>query len=266
MKLGVFDSGVGGLTVVRAIRRAAPTVSIRYLGDTARLPYGTKSPRTVVRYAIACVDRLLGEGPLDAVIVACNTASAHALDALREHLGPVPPVSGVIEPGARVAVERTKTGRIGVIATSGTVRSGRYEAAIRALLPEATVVARPTPLLVPLAEEGYAGGEVVRSVLDDHLGPLLDHDIDTLVLGCTHYPVLQDAIEAWFSARGRPIEVVDSASAVAREVATTQGSAEAGEPGALEVCVTDDAERFFTVASRFLDEPVSLELTDLGQV
>jgi len=266
VKLGVFDSGVGGLTVVRAIRRAAGSVSIRYLGDTARLPYGTKSPRTVVRYAIACVDRLLEEGPLDGVIVACNTASAHALGALREHLGPVPPVSGVIEPGARVAVERTSRGRIGVIATAGTVRSGRYETAIRELLPEATVVARATPLLVPLAEEGYTGGVIVRSVLDDHLTPLLDRDIDTLVLGCTHYPVLQGAIDAWFKARGRPVAVVDSASAVAREVASKIAPGDGAVPGSLEVSVTDDAERFFTVASRFLEEPIRLELTDLGQV
>jgi glutamate racemase len=266
VKLGVFDSGVGGLTVVRAIRRAAGNVSIRYLGDTARLPYGTKSPRTVVRYAIACVDRLLAEGPLDGVIVACNTASSCALPALREHLGPSPPVSGVIEPGARVAAERSRSGRIGVIATAGTVRSGCYEAAIRSILSDATVVARATPLLVPLAEEGYTEGAVVSAVLDDHLAPMLDHEIDTLVLGCTHYPVLQAAIEGWFAAHGRPVAIVDSASAVAREVASELGPGAAGSGGSLEVQVTDDAERFVEVATRFLEEPISLELVDLGQV
>ena len=262
-RLGVFDSGVGGLTVVRAIRRAAGHVAIRYLGDTARLPYGTKSPRTVVRYAIACVDRLLAEGPLDGVIVACNTASAHALDALREHLGTWPPVDGVIEPGARAAAELTTEGRIGVIATAGTVRSGRYEAAIRALLPGAAVVTCPAPLLVPLAEEGYTEGRVVDAVLDDHLEPLLDQGIDTLVLGCTHYPVLQPAIEAWFAARHHPVAIVDSATAVAREVSARFGPG--GARGPLDVQVTDAAERFVGVAHRFLDEPVELELVDIHE-
>src|SRR5258705_13206084 len=213
--IGVFDSGVGGLTVVRALRKTLPGEDIIYLGDTARVPYGSKSPRTVERYSLTCQQFLLARG-VKLVLIACNTASANALPALVA-ASPVP-VIGAVDPGAASALAATRDGHIGVIGTLGTVRSGAYPAAIAAHDPKVSLVALACPLLVPLAEEGWTDDEVAVLVARRYLRELFAKDprIDTLVLGCTHYPLLRDVIERVAAeAAGQPVAVVDSASAMA---------------------------------------------------
>lgn len=212
--IGIFDSGVGGLTVFSQVAARMPGEDIVYLGDTARVPYGTKSADTVVRYARACAGVLLRR-EIKALVVACNTASAFAMEALREELSV--PVVGVVEPGARAAVARSARGRIGVIGTAGTVASGAYPRAIKAIAPEAEVFCAACPLFVPLAEEGWLSGPVPETVAGTYLAGLLDLGIDTLVLGCTHYPLLANVIQ---KAVGSGVALVDSAEETAREVAT----------------------------------------------
>jgi glutamate racemase len=263
--IGVFDSGVGGLTVVRALRRALPGEDIVYLGDTARVPYGSKSPRTVEKYSLAC-QRFLLERGVKLVLIACNTASANALPALRA-ASPVP-VIGAVEPGAASALAATKTGHIGVIGTLGTVRSGAYATAIGARAPNAKLTALACPLLVPLAEEGWTDDEVAALVARRYLAPLFAQDpqIDTLVLGCTHYPLLRDVLARVANElAGREIAVVDSASAMAEAAREALGSGEnqRAQPGRLEVYATDTS-RLDELAPRFLGEPLTgFELVDL---
>ena len=205
--IGIFDSGVGGLTVVREIWAQLPNESTVYLGDTARIPYGTRSPSTVIRYASACAKVLLDRS-VKLMIVACNTASACALEPLREQVDI--PVLGVVEPGAREAAGQTRNGRVGVIGTVGTIRSGEYERAILAADPSIEVFEKACPLFVPLAEEGWTRGAVPRAIADEYLSELRRSGIDTLVLGCTHYPLLRDAIAETI---GGDITLVDSAAA-----------------------------------------------------
>jgi glutamate racemase len=250
-RIGIFDSGVGGLTVQRAILAALPSADTIYLGDTARVPYGTKSPETVTQYSLRNA-RLLATHRIDLLVVACNTASAVALPALGAAL--TIPVLGVVEPGARVAARASRTGRIGVIGTQGTVASGAYQAAIRRERPGAEVIAQACPLFVPLAEEGWTEpeDEVVRGVVARYLAPLYDRDIDTLVLGCTHYPLLEAAI-----ARALPgVTLVDSARAIADEVRARLPETP-GHAGQHRFLVTDAPARFLAVASRFLGRPVA---------
>jgi glutamate racemase len=253
-RIGIFDSGVGGLTVTRALLDAVPGASTVYLGDTARVPYGTKSPETVTQYSLRNA-RLLARNGIDLLVVACNTASAVALPALRAELAV--PVIGVVEPGARAAARASRTGRIGVIGTQGTVASGAYQAAIRGERADARVVARACPLFVPLAEEGWTdpADEVVRGVVRRYLAPLRDEGIDTLVLGCTHYPLLAAAIAAELPG----IALVDSAAAIAAAVRERLGTGAAAGAGAAEhrFLVTDAPEKFLAVAGRFLGRPVA---------
>jgi glutamate racemase len=248
--VGVFDSGVGGLTVVRQIEKRLPSESILYLGDTARVPYGTKSPDTVVRYARSCAHILVSRD-IKLLVVACNTASAFALDTLRDDLDI--PVLGVIEPGAHAAVRATRNGRIGVIGTAGTVRSGRYAETIHALDPDLMVVSQPCPLFVPLAEEGWTHGDIPLSVARAYLEPLLQQGIDTLVLGCTHYPLLKDVIA---QAAGDGITLVDSAEETAVVVQDTlEGMGLLGLTPLIpqfRFFVTDAPEMFMQVGQRFL--------------
>jgi glutamate racemase len=249
-RIGIFDSGVGGLTVQRALLEALPGADTIYLGDTARVPYGTKSAATVTAYSLRN-GRVLFDRGIDLLVVACNTASAVALPALRAAL-PVP-VLGVVEPGARAAARSSVTGRIGVIGTTGTIGSGAYQAAIQALRPDALVVARACPLFVPLAEEGWTDpdDEVVRGVVARYLGPLRAERIDTLVLGCTHYPLLKAAIAAAMPG----VALVDSAETVAAEVlALLPGTS--GRSASHQFLVTDTPEKFLAVAGRFLGRPV----------
>ncbi len=249
-RIGVFDSGFGGLTVQRAILTALPSVDTVYLGDTARLPYGTKSPATVVPYSLRNA-RLLARHDIDLLVVACNTASAVALPALRAELSV--PVLGVVEPGAAVAVRATRSGRIGVIGTQGTVASGAYQEAIRRARPGATVIARACPLFVPLVEEGWTdpADEVVRGVVGRYLAPFRAEGVDTLVLGCTHYPLLKAAIAAELPG----VQLVDSAEAIAEEVkARFPGSS--SHAGQHRFLVTDSPEKFLAVAGVFLGRAV----------
>ncbi len=264
--IGVFDSGVGGLTVVRALRAALPGEDIIYLGDTARVPYGSKSARTVERYSLACQAFLLARD-VKLVLIACNTASANALPALRE-ASPVP-VIGAVEPGAERATLATRSGDIGVIGTLGTVKSGAYERAIAARRADARVRAMACPLFVPLAEEGWTDDEIARAVARRYLAQLFAADprIDTLVLGCTHYPLLRDVLEQTaHEVAGREIAIVDSASAMAeaaRHALGLNGDNRRGAPGRLD-CFATDTSRLDELAPRFLGEPLTgFELVDL---
>jgi glutamate racemase len=264
--IGVFDSGVGGLTVVRALRAALPAEPILYLGDTARFPYGSKSPATVLRYARGNA-RFLVERGVKLLLIACNTASAFALDTLRSELEV--PVLGAVVPGAEEAVACSRRRRIGVLGTIGTVQSGSYARAIHALAPEAAVAAQACPLLVPLAEEGWTNGDVPRLVVERYLGELhgSDPEIDTLVLGCTHYPLLKGAIaEAGERLFGRPLWMVDSAGAMARaaRAALSQRNLLADGQGSLG-CFVTDRSRFAEVGGRLFGGPLAdVEQVDLG--
>ncbi len=257
--IGVFDSGVGGLTVFRAVERVLPGESLIYLGDTARVPYGTKSPETVARYTLQAT-RFLRRHRIKLLIVACNTASSVALSGLAEEAAV--PVVGVIRPGARCAVERSESGRIGVIGTRATIDSGAYPAAIRDLRADAEVHSLACPLFVPLAEEGWDGAGVVQQVAQRYLEPLRAAEIDTLVLGCTHYPLLREAIG---QVMGRSVQLVDSAEAIASEVyerlqREPQLAAERPPGGAEQrFFVTDIPDPFQTVAERFLGRPIRAE-------
>jgi glutamate racemase len=263
--IGVFDSGVGGLTVVRALRRALPGEDIVYLGDTARVPYGSKSPRTVERYSLTCQQFLLDRA-VKLVLIACNTASANALPALRQ-VSPVP-VIGAVEPGATSALAATKTGHVGVIGTLGTVRSGAYATAIAARNPDAKLTALACPLLVPLAEEGWTNDDIAAAVARRYLVQLFaqDHEIDTLVLGCTHYPLLAEVLGT--VARDitkRDIAVVDSASAMADAAREALGSGpnKRTQAGRLD-CFATDTSRLDELAPRFLGEALTgFDLVDL---
>lgn len=252
--VGVFDSGVGGLTVLDAIHRRLPGESTVYLGDTARLPYGPKSPETVRRYARECAGFLLERG-VKMLVVACNTASARALPGLEAEL-PVP-VVGVVLPGAREAAERSPGGRIGVLGTRGTVASGAYQEAIRRLRPDATVEGAACPLFVPLVEEGWTENEVARLTAGHYLEPLLAREVDTLVLGCTHYPHLRTLLRR---VAGEEVELVEPARATARETAERLeelGRLAPGDaPATRRYFVTDDAERFRSLAAAWLGEEI----------
>src|SRR4051795_10474316 len=189
--IGVFDSGIGGLTVAKEVIRQLPHESVIYFGDTARVPYGPKSPETVRRYSREIAGFLRAEG-VKGIVIACNTATAHALSVLRDEMDM--PVIGVVEPGARAAVAATRRGHIGVIGTVGTIKSGAYERAIRALDPDVLITARACPLFVPLVEEGWIDHEATRLIAQEYLEPMLAAEIDTLVLGCTHYPLIKDLL------------------------------------------------------------------------
>jgi glutamate racemase len=253
--IGIFDSGVGGLTVTGAIFHALPKESTLYFGDTARVPYGPKSPETVRRYSLEILHWLVGQG-VKLVTVACNTSTAHALEALKAE-SPVP-VVGVIEPGARAAVGATRTGRIGVIGTAGTIASGAYTRAIHALRPDARVEAQACPLFVPLVEEGWFDHPATELVAREYLAPLVAAHVDVVVLGCTHYPLLKPLLARVL---GPGVTLVDSAEETARAVAAVLGAQGLGEPAGAPLthrfAVSDDPARFQQVGSRFLGERLS---------
>lgn len=255
--VGVFDSGIGGLTVAAALRRHLPSENIVYIGDTARVPYGGKSARTVERYSVEIGGLLLAERA-KMIVVACNTASALALPRMQAVFGV--PVQGVVEPGAAAACQASKSGKIGVIGTRATVKSGAYRAAIRAIRPEAEVFSAACPLLVPLIEEGLFDDAVTDEMLRRYLAPLLEAGIDTLVLGCTHYPLLHAAIAR---AAGSGVALVDSAEncalAVAGLLADRGLRAPASNLGRLSVALTDSTEGFLRTAEREL----GLEIGDV---
>ncbi len=255
MSWGVFDSGVGGLTVVAALREAIPDTPLTYLGDTARVPYGVRSVETVREYAREAAHFMIAAG-VEGVIIACNTASAVALDAFEEIFPGK--VLGVVEPGVREALAATREGRIGIIGTPATVRSDAYGRRLREMLPGARVVSAACPLFVPLAEEGWTHGEVPALVARRYLAPLRKARVDTVVLACTHYPLLRAVIA---EEMGEGVELVDSASAVAREAvrrpASSSGPGGSDEPRAANrFCVTDAGGAFAEVAARFLGHSI----------
>jgi glutamate racemase len=248
--IGVFDSGIGGLTVVAALRKVLPNESIFYLGDTARVPYGGKSAATVQRYSLEIASLLLDEHA-KTVVVACNTASALALSQLSESV-PVT-VTGVILPGAQAAIAATRTGHIGVIGTRATIKSGAYERALNSLDSKIKVTARACPLLVPLIEEGWLKHPITDQIIMQYLGPLIGEGIDTLVLGCTHYPLLRPAMARLL---GDKITLVDSAQNCANAVRDLLIREELRAPesnaGSLQVALTDRPDNFLRVAREAL--------------
>jgi glutamate racemase len=269
--IGVFDSGVGGLTVLRALRTAMPEENFIYLGDTARLPYGTKSAETVVRYSLQCASALIERG-VRCLVVACNTVSASALEALRLH-HPDLPVIGVIEPGAQAAVTASVSQHIAVIATEGTIGGDAYKKAIHRLNPSARITSKACSLFVSMAEEGWTDGPIAEAVARRYLDPIFQGDgaPDTLVLGCTHFPALAGALSAVLP---REVTIVDSAATTATAVLRqlhgaprpSGERAESGRRGDVTWLATDGAARFARVSGTFLGETLradAIEIIDL---
>lgn len=260
LPIGVFDSGVGGLTVLAALRARLPQEDTLYLGDTARLPYGTKSPDTVTRYALQAAGKLVERG-VKMLVIACNTATAAALPALRAAFAPLP-VVGVVEPGAAAAVAVSRRAHIAVIATEGTIRGGAYQHAIQALCPTARITGQPCTLFVPLAEEGWLDGPLVEGIARRYLDHIFNpanaaaqaDAPDTLLLGCTHFPLLAPALRAVL---GPDVALVDSAATTAASVAAVLTSEGLLRPqqtagGHTRFCTTDDVARFARVGGLFL--------------
>jgi glutamate racemase len=273
----VFDSGVGGLTVLKALSARLPHERFVYLGDTARLFYGTKSAETVTRYSLQAAQALAAYG-VKCLVIACNTASSVGLPTIRARIANLP-VVGVIEPGARAACDASRNGAIAVIATEGTVRRGAYQRAILSLRPDARVAAEPAQLFVALAEEGLHAGSIADAVAEHYLRPMFsapggrsavsESDVpDTLVLGCTHFPMLVGAIRR---AVGPRVQIVDSAATTAASVETMLKqaglAADTPAPGSrIKLLATDGQERFARVGSLFLEQPIApeeVELVDL---
>ncbi len=259
--IGVFDSGMGGLTVLRALHERLPGEDIIYFGDTARVPYGTKGEKTVRAFAAQDAGLLVDLG-VKMVVVACNTASAFALEYLRETISV--PVLGVINPGVRTALARTRGGAVGVIGTSGTIRSGRYQAGLKdGGLDEDRILVQECPLFVPLVEEGLMGHAMTEMAVAEYLRPLRDAGVDTLILGCTHYPALKDDIGSFM---GPDVTLVDSADALAAaaqdrlaELALLRG--DDSREGKLEFYLSDIPWKFQEIGARFLGKPITEVIT-----
>lgn len=242
--VGVFDSGVGGLTVVREISRQLPNENIVYFGDTARVPYGSKSQNTIIRFSEQII-RFLKTRQVKAIVIACNTASALALDAVRDEFDV--PVMGVVIPGARAAVEATDNRKVGIVGTDATVQSGMYTKIIHQMDPEVTVVEKACPLFVPLVEEGFKDHVVTREIIEYYLESMKDSDIDTMILGCTHYPLLRSKIRAYLGDR---IQIVNPAYETAMDLKKLLGEqgmendGETEEHSRYSFYVSDAADKF----------------------
>jgi len=250
--IGIFDSGIGGLTVARAIYERLPHESTVYFGDTARVPYGPKSPETVRRYSLEILDWLLGQN-VKAVVIACNTSTAHALETLQQH-SPVP-VMGVIDPGARAAASASAAGPIGVIGTAGNIASNAYARAIQRRLPDARVEQQACPLFVPLVEEGWFEHPAAELIAREYLEPLRQAQVDVLVLGCTHYPLLKPLLQR---VMGPGVRLIDSgeetAAVVGHVLDRNQLTAPEGARATHRFAVSDDEARFRHVGARFIGE------------
>jgi glutamate racemase len=248
--IGIFDSGVGGLTVEKQIFKRLPDESVIYLGDTARVPYGTKSPETIKKYSVENADFLIKHN-VKLIIAACNTASSTSMEELIRHARV--PVVGVIKPGARKAVEVTRNNKIGVIGTYTTIRSKAYVKEIKNISPNADIVSKPCPLFVPLVEEGWLREKATFAIAEKYLASLRNKGIDTLVLGCTHYPLLKQVIA---KVMGKKVKIIDSASSVAEEVYTilmSMGELTAGgKKPRHKFFATDAVENFVRIGERFL--------------
>lgn len=262
--IGVFDSGIGGLSVVRRLWERLPDESLVYFGDTARLPYGTKSPETVQRFSIENTMFLLKRG-VKMVVVACHTSSAVALPILQKRFEL--PIVGVVEGGARAAVARTRTGRIGIIGTRATIRSGAFEQAIRRLGPEMQVVSQACPLFVPIVEEGWAGTPVARTVAEEYLAPLERARVDAVILGCTHYPLLAAALGAVLGDGVTLIDPAEETAAQVSEMIAGRSPGPSSGPAQHAFFLSDVPATFEEVGRRFLGRdlgPVErIEQTDL---
>ena len=261
--IGVFDSGIGGLTVVRELIRQLPDESIIYFGDTARLPYGPKSPETVLRYSREIGAWLRAQG-VKVIVVACNTATAHALPTLQREYDM--PVIGVIGPGSRAAARATHSGRIGVIGTYGTINSRAYERAITAALPTSTVVPQACPLFVPLVEEGWLDTEATRLIAKQYLAPLAGGAVDTVVLGCTHYPLLKRVIGEVVGSEVRLIDSAEETAAETAKILRAEHLANAdGSDVSYRFVASDAPEQFLRVGQRFLGSSIDrVETLALG--
>ena len=248
--VGVFDSGIGGLTVVSALKKLLPAENIFYLGDTARVPYGGRSAATIERYSFELTGLLLAE-QAKVIVVACNTATALAVPRLQDTLRV--PVVGVIAPGAAAAVAATRSGRVGVIATRATISSGAYERALHRLAPDLEVRAMACPLLVPHIEEGWLDDPATDLIIARYLRPLLEVGIDTLILGCTHYPLLQEAIARFVGPEVRLVDSAHNCAAAVRDLlAASALAAPESNPGSLQVALTDASDGFLRVAEHAL--------------
>ena len=260
--IGIFDSGIGGLTVVKEIIKLLPNESLVYLGDTARVPYGTKSKDTVIRYSESNANFLLSKG-IKILIIACNTASAYSLDVLKDKLSI--PVIGVIEPGAKKAADITQNGNIGVIGTPSTIRSSAYNRALLSINNNLKVFPKSCPLFVPFAEEGWLDGDILLRVAEKYLHRILNQGVDVLILGCTHYPLLKDTIK---KVAGDGVTLVDSAEETANELFQLIESGKinsSDDDGTIrELYLTDDSETFVTISGKFLgDETSEIKVTDI---
>ncbi|MCI8886146.1 MAG: glutamate racemase [Dorea sp.] len=253
--VGVFDSGVGGLTVAREIMRQLPRENMVYFGDTARVPYGSKSRNNIIRYSRQII-RFLQTKEVKAIVIACNTASALALDTVKEETDI--PIIGVIEPGARAAVQATENGMIGVAGTEATIQSETYTNVIRKMRPDAAVIGKPCPLFVPLVEEGFAKHRITEEVIDIYLSEMRQTDIDTMILGCTHYPLLRSKIMAYF---GEKVHIVNPAYETAvdlKKILDESGMANQSDAAAAyEFYVSDAAEKFTRLANTILPYDVA---------
>lgn len=275
LPIAMFDSGVGGLTVFKALASRLPDEDLLYLGDTARLPYGTKGRETIIRYTMLAAHKLVDRGA-KMLVVACNTATAAALPSLRQHLAPLP-VMGVIEPGARAAARATQNGQIVVIGTESTIGGGAYQEAIARIRPEARVIGRACTLFVPLAEEGWLEGDVAEGIAKRYLGDIFRSKTDqenaqaerpdTLLLGCTHFPLLKSALQ---NVVGSHVHIVDSAAttaeAVEKELTNLGLLRGQGHSGQWKLMTTDNRERFVRTGSLFLRQQLTcadVELVDL---
>lgn len=261
--IGVFDSGIGGLTVLKEIIKELPEEGTIYLGDTARVPYGIRSSETVIRYSFENT-RFLFSRDIKLLIVACNTASSVSLDAIKSSI--LIPVIGVIEPGAKAAVMATRNKKIGVIGTEATINSNSYTKAIKALGKDIEVFGLPCPLFVPLVEEGWIEGDITTLIAERYLREIKDKGIDTLVLGCTHYPLLKRVIS---EVMGKDVRLIDSAVEVAQEIKATLELAglkrEHKDTPLREFYVTDSPERFVKVGERFLGQKIEhIEKVNVG--
>ncbi|MFI5322290.1 MAG: glutamate racemase [Thermodesulfobacteriota bacterium] len=260
--IGVFDSGIGGLTVAREIIKRLPSENIIYLGDTARVPYGTKSSRTIIAYSRNNAEFLVSKG-IKMLVVACNTSSAVSLPSLSREF--MIPVIGVIEPGAKKAAQVTKSKGVGVIGTPSTINSSAYKKALEAISPDIEVYSKACPLFVPLADEGWTEGDVSELIAKKYLDPFKELEIDVLVLGCTHYPLLKPTIQ---KVMGEKITLVDSAEETAKEIERVLG--ERGllnygkDTSVRKYFLTDVSDTFVSVAGRFLGEKIDrIEMVDI---
>lgn len=262
--IGVFDSGIGGLTVLKELSYVLPNESFVYFGDTARLPYGTRSKETIIKYAHQCINFLLSKD-VKAIVVACNTASAAALPVMKEFFKE--PIIGVIEPGAAAAVEVNKNNKIGILGTCATINSGAYEYEIKKLCPEKYIVSNPCPLFVPIVEEGWAQTEVAKMVAKEYLKPLIKEGVDTIVMGCTHYPLLKNVVK---DIMGPDVCLIDPAHNTAIELKKVlykkqiQNIEGTSTNPYYKYYVSDDPERFVKIGSEFLERNIdNIEKIDI---